>query len=91
VALHTRQFEKAGFEPRPLHRDSRKLRGKEEVIQLPRDEALDITAVEMDRIKYPYGNDTTMASRMAGQVPDAFILLLGKIHSFFARFRCAFS
>ena len=42
----------------PEHTDSRALRGKEDFVELPWDEAIDIAATEINRIKTSHGNES---------------------------------
>ena len=66
----------------PLHTDSRSLRGKEEFVELPWDEALDITAREIDRIRQSYGNESIFGGSYGWASAGRFHHALGQLHRF---------
>jgi len=66
----------------PLHRESRTLRGCEEFVELPWDEALDIAANEINRIKQTHGNESIFGGSYGWASAGRFHHALGQLHRF---------
>ncbi len=66
----------------PGHADSRLLRGQDEFVELPWDEALDITAAEIDRVRQDYGNDAIFGGSYGWASAGRFHHALGQLHRF---------
>jgi len=76
----------------PLHTDSRtldcrkldyrKLRGQEDFVELPWDEALDITASEINRVIQTHGNESIFGGSYGWASAGRFHHALGQLHRF---------
>lgn len=66
----------------PLDKASRTLRGKEKFIELPWDEALEIAANEVDRVKADYGNEAIYGGSYGWASAGRFHHALGQVHRF---------
>lgn len=66
----------------PEHSASRALRGAEEFIELPWDEAIDIAAAEINRIKTTHGNDSIFGGSYGWASAGRFHHALGQVHRF---------
>jgi len=61
---------------------ARELRGNDEFIELPWDEALDITAAELDRIRSQHGNQSIFGGSYGWASAGRFHHALGQVHRF---------
>lgn len=75
-------FRKSWLAQGPLHIGCGALRGKEEFIELPWDEALDITASEINRVKQTYGNESIFGGSYGWASAGRFHHALGQLHRF---------
>lgn len=75
-------FRKSWLEHGPSHSGTRALRGKDEFIELPWDEALDITAGEIDRVRQSYGNESIFGGSYGWASAGRFHHALGQVHRF---------
>ena len=66
----------------PLDQPSRKLRGQEEFVELPWDEALDIAAAEIDRVRKQNGNQAIFGGSYGWASAGRFHHALGQVHRF---------
>jgi len=66
----------------PEHSDSRALRGKEDFVELPWDEAIDIAATEINRIKTSHGNESIFGGSYGWASAGRFHHALGQVHRF---------
>ena len=73
---------KSWLENGPLHQQSRKLRGNEEFVELPWDEALDIAAKELERVKKQSGNASIFGGSYGWASAGRFHHALGQVHRF---------
>ncbi len=73
---------KSWLEHGPSHVESRQLRGREEFIELPWDEALDIAAAEIDRVRQTYGNESIYGGSYGWASAGRFHHALGQLHRF---------
>jgi len=61
---------------------ARELRGSDEFIELPWDEALDITAAELDRVRNKHGNQAIFGGSYGWASAGRFHHALGQVHRF---------
>lgn len=61
---------------------ARELRGADEFIELPWDEALDITAAELDRVRKTFGNEAIFGGSYGWASAGRFHHALGQVHRF---------
>lgn len=73
---------KSWLEHGPSHAESRLLRGREAFIELPWDEALDIAALEIDRIRQTHGNEAIFGGSYGWASAGRFHHALGQLHRF---------
>jgi len=73
---------KSWLEHGPLHAPSRKLRGKEEFVELPWDEAIEIAANELDRVRTENGNQSIYGGSYGWASAGRFHHALGQVHRF---------
>ena len=66
----------------PLHQPSRALRGTEEFVELPWDEALDIAATEINRVRNKNGNNAIFGGSYGWASAGRFHHALGQVHRF---------
>ena len=66
----------------PLNKESRCIRGKEDFLELPWDEALDITAAEIDRVRQQYGNQSIFGGSYGWASAGRFHHALSQVHRF---------
>ena len=66
----------------PQHKASRVLRGKEDFTELPWDEAIDITAAEINRVKATHGNESIFGGSYGWASAGRFHHALGQVHRF---------
>ncbi len=66
----------------PLHKPSRVLRGTDKYIELPWDEALEIAANEITRVKEGHGNDAIYGGSYGWASAGRFHHALGQVHRF---------
>lgn len=86
VHHHTRvarpSIRKSWLKNGPEDKTSRALRGKEKFVELPWDEALEIAAKEITRVKQTYGNDAIFGGSYGWASAGRFHHALGQIHRF---------
>ena len=75
-------FRKSWLEHGPEHTQSRALRGRDEFVELPWDEALDITAAEIDRVRQAHGNEAIFGGSYGWASAGRFHHALGQLHRF---------
>ncbi|MBX2839347.1 MAG: molybdopterin-dependent oxidoreductase [Gammaproteobacteria bacterium] len=73
---------KSWLEQGPLHAESRLLRGKEDFVELNWDEALDITANEINRVRQTHGNESIFGGSYGWASAGRFHHALGQVHRF---------
>jgi len=73
---------KSWLEYGPLHAPSRKLRGKEEFVELPWDEAIEIAANELERIRTENGNESIYGGSYGWASAGRFHHALSQVHRF---------
>ncbi len=73
---------KSWLEHGPTHAPSRKLRGAEEFVELPWDEALDIAAAEINRVRQSHGNESIFGGSYGWASAGRFHHALGQLHRF---------
>ena len=65
-----------------LDRRDRALRGQDEFVELPWDEALDIAAAELDRVRKTYGNEAIFGGSYGWASAGRFHHALSQVHRF---------
>lgn len=75
-------FRKSWLEHGPEHGASRARRGSDEYIELPWDEALDIVANELQRVKRLHGNESIFGGSYGWASAGRFHHALGQLHRF---------
>ena len=75
-------FRKSWLEKGPLDAAARCRRGEEAFIELPWDEALDITARELDRVRQEYGNSGIFGGSYGWASAGRFHHALSQVHRF---------
>jgi biotin/methionine sulfoxide reductase len=73
---------KSWLENGPEHVDSRKRRGADDFVELPWDEALDIVANEINRVRQKHGNESIFGGSYGWASAGRFHHALGQLHRF---------
>ena len=75
-------FRQSWLEKGPLDAEHRQRRGTDDFVELPWDEAFDVVARELDRVRVTYGNDAVFGGSYGWASAGRFHHALSQVHRF---------
>ena len=75
-------FRRSWLEKGPLDAEHRQRRGTDDFVELPWDEAFDVVARELDRVRVTYGNDAVFGGSYGWASAGRFHHALSQVHRF---------